>query len=209
MTQRIVDWDIRRRIVYGPAAPFIPAGLAIAGSIMGAIGSSAAGSAGSTATLQAAQANLGFLNAQAGAEAELGGIAYNRDLREGLILRGHSLAALAGSGVDPTSGSPLDLLSQQAKESEYRAEVDRFQHNEKAWELSMQGSLGIQEANATAGAYQARGTSGAIGDILGGATKAAGAINFGKAGDAISGAVSGLTGDGVTATAVGPFLSTL
>ena len=105
--------------------------LVIASAAVTAVGAIASGNAGAGA----AQANADALRRRAALEEEQGRIAYDRTKRQGLIARGRSLAALSGNGVDPTEGSPLDLLSEQAKENEFQAEQAKFEHDEKAWAM--------------------------------------------------------------------------
>lgn len=178
------------------AMPFIAGGLSIASGAVKAIGAMSSANAGSSAVLQTARANWENLETQANTERAIGQVAYGRARRQGLILRGRSLAALSGAGVDPTEGTPLDLIAEQASESEYAAEVARFQHMQRAWQLESQGSLGIQQANLQSAAYQARGQSEAIGSIV-----------SGLAGGASSFVSFGGGGGGVTAQPVGPFTS--
>jgi hypothetical protein len=163
------------------AMPFVGAGLSLVGGFVKAAGDVAGANAGSAAVLSAARMNQQFMQQQADTETQLGGIAYQRMLRQGLIYKGKSLAVMADAGIDPTQGTPLDIISQQAAESEYAAEVQRFGYAEQAWKLSTQGMLDIEQADVQSGMYQQRGQAAAIGDIIGGVTGAAtsSAINWG------------------------------
>ena len=123
------------------ALPFIMAGMSVASGIMGAASSVSQGNA---AYAQASEnARIQDENAQRLAEAakrtEAQGLtAAERARRQGRVLRGNTLAALAVSGVDASQGSPLELLSEQAKESEFQALNEKFAFDQRAWELRTQ-----------------------------------------------------------------------
>ena len=110
---------------------WIPVAMMAVGSVMGAVGSIAQGNAAASA----AAANADILRRRAQQEQQLGEAAYADQKRKGLIARGHSLAALSAASVDPGVGSPLDLLCEQAKETEYAANNAKFEHDEKAWTM--------------------------------------------------------------------------
>lgn len=185
------------------AAPFIIAGMAVASGVVKAAGAAASANAASNAALQTAQANWQAVEEQAQTERELGRVAYQRGQRQGAILRGRSLAALSGAGVDPTEGSPLDLVAEQAAESEYAAEIARFQHLQRAWQFEKTGSLGITQANLQSEAYLTRGRSEAIGSIVSGVAQGASAILSFGAGGAASGAIPSPASQGISVGSVG------
>lgn len=121
-------------------------------------GNAAAGAAGANAEAMRRAADL---------EQQQGLLAADRQRRQGQIDRGKSLAVLAASGIDPTQGSPLDLLSEQAKENEFQAEQIKFQHDQNAWRLRMGGVA----QDVSGAAALARGTGTAIGTLASGAVK--------------------------------------
>lgn len=119
------------------------------------------------AAAAAAAANADARRRAAAVEQQLGQQAYARQQRINLINRGRSLAALAGAGVDPFEGSPLDLLSQQAAEGEYAAASKRFEHDQKAWLLRM----GASQEDMAGTAAQSGALGRAIGAGFGGAAR--------------------------------------
>lgn len=124
---------------------WIPVAMMAVGAVMGAVGSIAQGNAAK----DAAQANADILRRRAQQEQQQGEAAYANQKRKGLIARGHSLAVLSAASVDPTEGSPLELLSEQAKETEYSAEVAKYEHDQKAWTMRV-GAIQQEQAGAAA-----------------------------------------------------------
>lgn len=109
------------------------AALAVASTAATVIGTISQGQAASAAAGRDADAR----RRAADLEQQQGQLAYDRQQRLNLINRGKTLAGLAGAGVDPFEGSPLDLLAAQASEGEYQAETAKFQHDQRAWALRM------------------------------------------------------------------------
>lgn len=143
----------------------------VAGAAVSAVGAISQGQAAAAAASQ----NANAARAQAQIEQQQGDLAYQQQLRQSQIARGKSLAVLSDSGVDPSQGSPLDLLSQQARTGEFNAEETRFQYQENAWKM-MVGAQGDDLAGAAA---LSKGTSTAVGGLLGGIGKGLGGIDFG------------------------------
>lgn len=119
--------------------------LVIASAAITAVGAISQGNAARDAAASNADAN----RRRAAMEEQQGQLAYARTKRQGLIDRGRSLAALSGANVDATEGSPLDLLSQQAKENEFQAERAKFEHDERAWAMRM-GAIQQDQAGSAA-----------------------------------------------------------
>jgi hypothetical protein len=159
------------------AAPFaIMGGLQAAGGIFQAASALSSGNAASATVLQAARLNSAFAQQQASMQREMGEVAYMRGVRQGKILKGRTLAGLAAAGVDVSAGSPLDMLAQQTKESEYAAEVQRFAFQERAWEITQQDALNVWQADTQAAGIRRDATGKAIGAVIGGLTGAASAF---------------------------------
>ena len=146
-------------------------GLAAAGSI--ASGNAAFASAAETARIMSENAQRLEQSAKL-AEAQ-GVTAAARARKQGRRLRGDSLAALSVSGVDITEGSPLEILSAQAGESEFQALQQKFEHDQRAWQMRTQAYDISQRASMTIRqGYQQRDAamSQAFAQIVGGAVKA-------------------------------------
>jgi hypothetical protein len=148
--------------------------LAVASAATTAIGAISSGNAAAAAAGNNARA----LEQAAVAEQQQGTIAYEQQKRKGMIQRGQTLAALAGSGIDPSEGTPLELLSEQAKVNEFDAENAKYAHDMHAWQLRNQENQQWDAARAAGsqaagkvigGVVQAgvlAGASGAFGDLL-------------------------------------------
>lgn len=162
-----MNWTLHR---YVPGVGRLPvarftgaeaiAGASVVGGVLGGLGQIGGGQSANSAAI----ANATILNSQANVEQQQGDLAYQRDKRQGLIYRGQTLAGFATSGVDASQGSPLDVLAQLAKETEFKAEEDRFSYYEKAWEMRM----GAQTQRMAGSAAASSGTASGISSILGG-----------------------------------------
>lgn len=165
------------------ALPFVMVGMSVASGVMGAASSVSQGNAAYAAASE--NARIQAENAQRLAEAaqrtEAQGLtAAERARRKGLVYRGNTLAALAASGIDPSQGSPLDVLSEQAKESEFQALNEKFAFDQRAWELRTQAYDTSQRSLMTLRqGQQARDAAGsaATGQLIGGLTRA-GSMGF-------------------------------
>lgn len=166
------------------AVPFIGPALSIASSIAGAASSVAQGNAAYASASE--NARILSENAQRTKEAaertEAQGLtAAARARRRGLVLRGNTLAALAASGVDPANGTPLEILSEQSKESDFQARQEKFEFDQRAWEMRVQAYDTSQRALMTLRqGSQARdaAASAAVGQLIGGAARAAGSFDL-------------------------------
>lgn len=128
----------------------------VAGSI--AQGNAAAGAAARQADMQ---------RMAAAAEEQQGVVAKQLQDRQNAIDRGKTVAAFAGAGVDLSEGTPLELLSQQAANGEYKSEVAKFQHDQRAWLLR----VGATNSDAAGAAAESTATGNAIGAGLKGAAQ--------------------------------------
>lgn len=146
------------------------AAITAASAIFTAVGSIAQGNAAA----DAAGANAALLRRQADLEKQQGEAAAARERRKGLILRGKSIAAMAGAGIDPGTGSPLDLLSEQAKETEFQAQQRKFEHDQRAWAMLV--GAGNQEAGGAAA--RTIGFGKAAGAVFGAGAKIAGQLDL-------------------------------
>lgn len=188
------------------AAPFIMAGAAVASSAMQAAGSAAQGNAAYSAAAQNARImgeNAARLEDAAKLEEAQGVTALARGRRQGRKLRGDSLAALASAGVDVYDGSPLEVLVEQGRESEFQAQQAKWERDYRAWQMRTQAYDTSQRAMLTLqGGEQARsaGYSAAAGAIVGGIGKAAGSFagggGFGSMFSIAGGAAGGAGGAG-------------
>ena len=157
----------------------LSSGLAAAGSI--ASGNAAFASAAENARIMSENAQR--LEEQAKLAEAQGVTAAARARRQGRKLRGDSLAALSVSGVDITEGSPLEILSAQAGESEFQALQAKFEHDQRAWQMRVGAYDTSQRAAMTLRqGYQQRDAamSQAFAQVVGGAVKAgSGFVDFG------------------------------
>jgi hypothetical protein len=152
-----------------PAACFDPIsiamiGLSVVSTAISAIGAVSQGNAAQAA----AEANARNLEETASIEERQGRTAADRERRKGMIARGQTIAALAASGVDVQQGTPLELLGEQAKETEFQALQAKFERDDRAWSLRQQALQARQQGAAA----QAAATSSAIGTAIGGAARA-------------------------------------
>lgn len=149
----------------------LSAGLGAAGSI--ASGNAAFASAAENARIMSENAQR-LEEAAKLAEAQ-GVTAAARARKQGRKLRGDSLAALSVSGVDISEGSPLEILSAQAGESEFQALQAKFEHDQRAWQMRTQAYDISQRASMTIRqGYQQRDAamSQAFAQIVGGGVRA-------------------------------------
>lgn len=166
------------------AVPFIGPALSIASSIAGAASSVAQGNAAYASASE--NARIQSENAERVADAakrteQQGLTAAERARRRGLVLRGNTLAALAASGIDPTQGTPLEILSEQASESDFQARQEKFEFDQRAWELRTHAYDTSQRSLMTLRqGEQAREAAGsaAVGQLIGGAARAAGSFDL-------------------------------
>lgn len=159
------------------------AAVSLAGTAVSAIGSMASGQAAAAAAGQ----NAAALRQQAAIEQEQGVLAKQQQLRAGQIARGKSLAVMSNAGIDPSVGSPLDLLDQQARTNEFNANEAKFNYDENAWKMSI--GAGGEDLAGAAALSKAEGS--AVGGLLSGGAKALGTLDFGTS-DPGTGDPSGL-----------------
>lgn len=120
------------------AEPFILAGASVASGVMSGVGSMAQGNAAYAAAAENARMmgeNAARLRRAADLEEQQGVTAAARARRQGRFLRGNTLAALSVSGVDVFEGSPLEILTEQAGESEFQALQAKFEYDQRAWQM--------------------------------------------------------------------------
>lgn len=164
--------------------PFVVAGLSVVSGIAGAASSIAQGNAAASAAAENARVlseNARRMREAAERTEAQGRTAAERARRQGLILRGNTLAALAASGIDPQEGSPLELISEQARESEFQALQAKFEFDQRAWEMRTQAYDLSQRSLMTlrqGGQQRDAGYGAAIGQVVGGFGRA-GANTFG------------------------------
>jgi hypothetical protein len=152
----------------GYYAPRTGVEIALAAAVVASTVASVVGAvAQGNAAAGAAAANADARRRAAALEEQQGATAYQRQQRINAINRGKSLAVLSSSGVDPTEGSPLDLLSQQAAEGEFQAEQAKFQHDQRAWQMRM----GASQDDMAGAAAQSVATGKAIGAGISGLTR--------------------------------------
>lgn len=158
----------------------IAAVASIAGTAMSAVGMVQQGQAAKAqANYQAAvMRNNQTLAEYAAQDAEARGAEAEQQHRQKVAaFKGSQRAALAANGLDLTSGSPLDLLSDTAMLGEQDALTIRANAQREAWSARAQGA----NFGAEAGLLQARGTAaqqagymGAGASLLSGASQVAG-----------------------------------
>lgn len=123
------------------AAPFAMAGASLLSGVMQGAGAAAQGNAAMAAAAENARIqseNAARLAEAAKLEEQQGVTAAARVRRKGRALRGNTLAALAGAGIDVGDGSPIELLSAQAKETEFQAEQAKWERDYRAWQMRVQ-----------------------------------------------------------------------
>lgn len=120
------------------AAPYAIMGLQLVGGVMAGASAAAQGNAQLSAAYENARIqdeNARRLADAAALEEQQGVTAASRTRRQGRIYRGQTLSGYAAAGVDVSSGSPLEALSELAKETEFQALQAKFEHDQKAWQM--------------------------------------------------------------------------
>lgn len=158
-------------------AQYAMAGLNVVQGVMSAAGTVAQGNAAYASAAENARIqseNAARLAESARITQEQGVTAAYRRRRQGRILKGNTLAALSVSGVDVAEGSPLEVLSEQAKETEFQAQQDQFEFDQRAWQIRAGAYDTSQRAFMTlrqGQQYRDASYSAAIGQVVGGAAK--------------------------------------
>lgn len=151
------------RLLCSTGVEIAMAAVAVASTAATVVGSIAQGNAAAGAAARQAD-----MQRQAAiAEQQQGIVAKQLQDRQNAIDRGKTLGALSSAGVDVTEGTPLELLSQQASNGEYKSEVAQFQHDQRAWLLR----VGAVNSDAAGAAAESTATGQAIGAGLKGAAQ--------------------------------------
>jgi hypothetical protein len=171
------------------ALPFAMAGLQLAGGVAQGIGAISAGNAQAAAGAENARIMSGDsvrLEQTAGLLQQQGVTAASRVRQQGAAYTGSTITAYAGAGVATDVGSPLEVMSRQAGETEFQAQQAKFQFDQQAWQKQVEAYDLYQRAILTmryGGQTQAAGYGAAAGADIGGIAKAGGYLldKFGPA----------------------------
>lgn len=154
---------------------FTPTTVAVIGAVTTAAGTAAsamaaqnqAKAASNTANYNAVVSqNNAIATEQAGAfEAERANLAHRRAIASGV-------AAAGASGIDPNSGSPLEVVADMAGQAKLDEELGRWQTRQRAQGFSNQATLDVYTGRAA----RAAGTLNTAGSVLSGAGRAAGML---------------------------------
>jgi hypothetical protein len=143
-------------------------------SAAGAVQQGRAASAAATADANAADQNAKIATRQAEIAAQNGAQEERETRRRGLAVAGAQRAAYSANGLDISSGSPLDVLTDTGRQSELDALQVRRNAANEVWGYQAQSTNYSNQANASrATAKNARraGNMAAVGQLLTGATK--------------------------------------